>query len=98
VAIKRFLEIAISSPEIGGPLSPHSRVLLNAPHGPTGSIQRRAYMVKELLPPSLIFATDTAFSSNRFAWTHQVHKLDLQVRTERIRHEPIALEHGCSSG
>jgi hypothetical protein len=23
--------------------------------------------------------TDTAFSSNRFAWAHQIHKLDLQV-------------------
>src|SRR5258708_33144893 len=29
------------------------------------------------LAPSLIVATDTAFSSNRFAWTHQIHKLDL---------------------
>jgi len=31
------------------------------------------------LVPSLIVATDTAFSSNRFAWTYQLHKLDLQV-------------------
>jgi hypothetical protein len=28
---------------------------------------------------SLIVVTDTAFSSNRFAWAHQIHKLDLQV-------------------
>jgi hypothetical protein len=31
------------------------------------------------LAPNLIVATDTAFSSNRFAWTHQIHKLDLSV-------------------
>jgi hypothetical protein len=31
------------------------------------------------LAPRLITATDTAFSSNRFAWIHQIHKLDLQV-------------------
>jgi hypothetical protein len=30
------------------------------------------------LAPGLIVATDTAFSSIRFAWTHQIHKLDLQ--------------------
>ena len=29
--------------------------------------------------PGLIVATDTAFSSNRFASTHQTHKLDLSV-------------------
>jgi hypothetical protein len=29
--------------------------------------------------PGLIVARATAFSSNRFAWTHQIHKLDLQV-------------------
>jgi hypothetical protein len=28
------------------------------------------------LAPGLIVTTDTTFSSNRFAWTHQVHKLD----------------------
>ena len=33
----------------------------------------------ELGSYSLIVATDTAFSSNRFAWAHQIHKLDLQV-------------------
>jgi hypothetical protein len=27
----------------------------------------------------LIAATDTAFSSNRFAWLHRIHKVDLQV-------------------
>jgi hypothetical protein len=27
----------------------------------------------------LIVGTDTAFSSNRFAWAHQIHKLDLQI-------------------
>jgi len=31
------------------------------------------------LAPGLIAATDTAFSSNRFSWTHQIHTLDLQV-------------------
>jgi hypothetical protein len=31
------------------------------------------------LVPGLIIATDTAFSSNRFALAHQIHKLDLQV-------------------
>src|SRR5260221_6165447 len=31
------------------------------------------------LAPSLIVATDTAFSSNRFSWTHQIHKLDWSV-------------------
>ena len=31
---------------------------------------------------SLIVATDTAFSSNRFAWAHQIHKLDLLVGLE----------------
>jgi hypothetical protein len=31
------------------------------------------------MAPRLIIATDTAFSSNRFAWTHQIHKLDLGV-------------------
>jgi hypothetical protein len=31
------------------------------------------------LAPGPIAATDTAFSSNRFAWTHQIHKLALQA-------------------
>ena len=31
------------------------------------------------MAPRLIVATDTAFSSNRFAWTDQIHKLDLKV-------------------
>jgi hypothetical protein len=31
------------------------------------------------LAPGLIIATDTAFSSNRFALAHQIHKFDLQV-------------------
>jgi hypothetical protein len=31
------------------------------------------------LAPCLIVTTDRAFSSNRFAWAHQIHKLDLQV-------------------
>jgi hypothetical protein len=31
------------------------------------------------MAPRLIIATDTAFSSNRLAWTHQIHKLDLGV-------------------
>jgi hypothetical protein len=31
------------------------------------------------LVPGLIVATDKAFSSNRFAWAHQIHKVDLQV-------------------
>jgi hypothetical protein len=30
------------------------------------------------LAPGLIVATDTTFSSNRFAWTHQVPKLDFK--------------------
>jgi hypothetical protein len=29
--------------------------------------------------PGLIAGTDTSFSSNRFAWARQIHKLDLQV-------------------
>jgi hypothetical protein len=29
--------------------------------------------------PSLIVATDTAFISNRFAWTRQVSKIDLSI-------------------
>jgi hypothetical protein len=36
-------------------------------------------MVAEFLAPGPIVVTDTTFSSNRFAWTHQVHKLDLLV-------------------
>jgi len=31
------------------------------------------------LVPGLIVATDKGFSSNRFAWEHQIHKLDLKV-------------------
>jgi len=31
------------------------------------------------LVPGLIVATDKAFSSNRFALAHQIHKVDLQV-------------------
>lgn len=31
------------------------------------------------MAPGLIVATDTAFSSNRFAWTRQVHKVDWQI-------------------
>jgi hypothetical protein len=48
VAIKRFFEIAISSLEIGGLLTPRSRFLLIAWHGHTGSIQRRRLTVAEL--------------------------------------------------
>ena len=29
--------------------------------------------------PGLIVATDKGFNSNRFAWEHQIHKLDLKV-------------------
>jgi len=31
------------------------------------------------LAPGLIIATDTPFSSNRFACTHQIHKFDFYV-------------------
>jgi len=31
------------------------------------------------LVPGHIVATDKEFSSNRFAWAHQIHKVDLQV-------------------
>ena len=31
------------------------------------------------MAPGLIVATDTAFSSNRFAWTRQIHKLNFQT-------------------
>ena len=33
---------------------------------------------------SLIIASDTAFSSNRFAWTCQVRKVDLEVELKEI--------------
>ena len=36
------------------------------------------------MAPSLIIATDTAFSSNRFAWTRQVRKVDLEVELKEI--------------
>jgi hypothetical protein len=36
------------------------------------------------LAPSLIIATDTAFSSNRFAWPRQVRKVDLEVELKEI--------------
>ena len=79
VAIKRFFEIAISSLEIGwtayfafsGPADcvawPHR--IDSAPLIDGG----RAWV------PGLIVATDKGFSSNRFAWAHEIHKLDLQV-------------------
>jgi hypothetical protein len=35
------------------------------------------------LAPGLIVATDTAFSSNRFAWPHQIHEFDLQVELKK---------------
>jgi len=35
------------------------------------------------LAPSLIVATDTAISSNRFAWTRQVRKVDLEVERKK---------------
>jgi hypothetical protein len=47
IAIKRFFEIAISSLEIGGLLTPRSWVLLIAQHGHTGSIPRRGVTVEE---------------------------------------------------
>jgi len=31
------------------------------------------------LAPGLIIATDTPFSSNRFACTHQIHKFDFYI-------------------
>jgi hypothetical protein len=37
----------------------------------------------------LIVTTDTTFSSNRFAWTHQVHKLDRKSK-ERNCHVSVA--------
>jgi hypothetical protein len=40
------------------------------------------------LAPGPIVATDTAFSSNRFALAHQVHKFDLQVElTEAVMNQ-----------
>jgi hypothetical protein len=77
-AIKRIFEIALSSLEIGGPLASHS------PVPPTGGMATpdrfgAADRRWRSLAAGLIVATDTAFSSNRFAWTHQAHKLDLQV-------------------
>jgi hypothetical protein len=47
-ANKRFFEIAISSTEIGGPLTQHSRILLIAQHDHITSIQRRGLMAAEL--------------------------------------------------
>jgi hypothetical protein len=41
------------------------------------------------LAPGLIVATDTTFSSNRFAWTRQVHKLDYKVELKEIAVYPL---------
>jgi hypothetical protein len=70
-----FFEIAISPLEIGGLLSSRSQVLLIAAPDRFSAADRRWKRVT----PGLVVATDTAFSSNRFASTHQAHKLDLSV-------------------
>jgi hypothetical protein len=77
-AIKRFFKIAISSPEIGGPFNPHLGFCWLRSMGPPGRFER-LHGWQQSFWPSLIVVTDTAFSSNRFAWTHQIHKLELQV-------------------
>jgi hypothetical protein len=41
------------------------------------------------LVPGPIVATDTAFSSNRFAWAHQIHKLDLKVELKETVVNPL---------
>jgi hypothetical protein len=56
-------------------MAPPSRVLLIAYHGHTGSFSVADWR-SQSLAPSPIIATDKAFSSNRFAWTLQVRKLD----------------------
>jgi hypothetical protein len=69
-----LFEIAISSVEIGG-------LLCSALLGSADCAEwlYRIYSAPLIdagsaLAPGLIVATDTTFSSTRFAWTHQVHK------------------------
>jgi hypothetical protein len=82
VAINHFFEIAMpfrDSHIFSGDWQIACSALL-------GSADRAAWLhridsaaliyARQRFSPGAIVATDTTFSSNRFAWAHQVHKLD----------------------